>query len=424
MSIENEIQFHFRDGSLETALSVESLRTPSFFQGYLSSIARYHMGKPTQGVGINHLLKMPHSQWYDGNDPYETQEDTFEVNRHFAYWGNMMTPASYNYTTMENLTGITGDEFHSEGFKFGNISDDDRHVLFDYIETRFTGTCYGAKLDIDKSIWGRWQPRDRKERAPQSLADIMSTNENTIVHGINGTELGVFDERHPLYVSPADNTVQANESYAGWKYVHMPRVYWFNSTDGNGTQPAANTPNVTFTRDNIYDHFDHFCRTWDAIVKGTKILPIDIRVFGLLAENKYVKENLKWSMRIYDGRGWEETVEVVKMHNVYIFSEVNAPRTEMWGLHTGNMAMPGTFYPLMWVPKRMRNGISAINKMLKPDTAPPKFLQSQPRAFPWRMDEMQRFQNLADSGGTNIRLKYMWVCTERWCQAVGKGWTV
>ena len=71
---------------------------------------------------------------------------------------------------------------------------------------------------------------------------------------------------------------------------------------------------------------DEFLRPWDLIVKGMKMMPLDHRLFGLLAENKYILENDKFAMRIHDGMGWEETKQVVRMHNTYIFSEPNATR--------------------------------------------------------------------------------------------------
>ena len=116
-----------------------------------------------------------------------------------------------------------------------------------------------------------------------------------------------FDSRHVLG--------RENTKFPGWKYVHSPRIFHFNHTDGRGGKPAGGTAAKTLTRDNIYQAMEEFLRPWDLIVKGMKMMPLDHRLFGLLAENKYILENDKFSMRIYDGMGWEETKQVVRKSN-------------------------------------------------------------------------------------------------------------
>ena len=106
MGVENELAFHLRE-SLPSALSGESLKNQGFMVGALTANAEFVSGEPTEGKRIDHLLKAPRSQWYGGNDTLRSQEQVSGVNRHFAFWGAMMTPVSWDMLQLTKNTGIT-----------------------------------------------------------------------------------------------------------------------------------------------------------------------------------------------------------------------------------------------------------------------------------------------------------------------------
>ena len=417
MGVENELAFHLRE-SLPSALSGESLKNQGFMVGALTANAEFVSGEPTEGKRIDHLLKAPRSQWYGGNDTLRSQEQVSGVNRHFAFWGAMMTPVSWDMLQLTKNTGITSGQLFDENFSIARMGETGRYAFYNQVETRYRQAVYGASLDLENSLWGIWAPDDNENRAPESLADIMSDSKQ--LHGLGPTELGKFDSRHVLG--------RTNTKFPGWEYVHSPRVFHFNHTDGKGGKPAAGTAPKQLTRDNIYQAMDEFLRPWDLIVKGMKMMPLDHRLFGLLAENKYILENDKFAMRIYDGMGWEETKQVVRMHNTYIFSEPNAPENEMWGLHTGAPGgMNGTIYPVFWESSPNRKGRQQIDTLVRgSNQAAPGYatMGMRVRPIPFYHDEFFRFTGRADSGGSNIRLLYMWICQERWCQTIGRGWTI
>ena len=419
MGVENELAFHLRE-SLPSALSGESLKNQGFMVGAMTANAEFVSGTPTEGKRIDHLLKAPRSQWYGGNDPLRAQEQVSGVNRHFAFWGAMMTPVSWDMLQLTKNTAITSAQMFDNNFSIARMGETDKFSFYNQIETRYRQSMYGASMDLENSLWGIWAPDDNENRAPESLKDIMSDTKQ--LHGIGPKELGKFDSRHVLG--------RENTEFPGWEYVHAPRTYYFNHTDGKGGQPAVGTADKTLTRDNIFQAMTEFLRPWDLIVKGQKMMPLDHRLFGLLAENKYILENDKFSMRIHDGMGWSETTDVVRMHNTCLFSEPNAPNNEMWGLHTGTPGgMNGTIYPVFWESAGNRKGRAQLdmlyqksNQMAAPAVASDIGMRMRP--IPFYSDEMFRFTTRADSGGSNIRLLYMWVCQERWCQTVGRGWTI
>ena len=419
MGVENELAFHLRE-SLPAALSGESLKNQGFLVGAFTSVGQFVSGEPTEGKRIDHLLKAPRSQWYGGNDPLRAQEQVSGVNRHFAFWGAMMTPVSWDMLQLTKNTGITSGDFLNDNFSIARMNETGKYSFYNQIETRYRQAVYGASLDLENSLWGIWQPDDNENRAPESLRDIMSDTKQ--LHGLGPTGLGTFDSRHVLG--------RGNTKFPGWKYVHSPRVFHFNHTDGKGGKPAAGTADKQLTRDNVFQAFDEFLRPWDLIVKGQKMMPIDHRVFGLLAENKFILENDKFSMRIHDGMGWAETKNVVRMHNTCIFSEPNAPEDELWGLHTGTPGgMNGTIYPVFWESTSNRKGRAQLdmlynksNQMAAPAVSNDIGMRVKP--MPFYHDEVFRFTTRADSTGSNIRLLYMWICQERWCQTIGRGYTI
>lgn len=417
--VETELAFHLRE-SLPSALSGESLKNPGFFLGMMTSYAKYVQGTPTEGQRIDHLLKAPRSTWYGGNDPYQVQEQVSGVNRHFAFWGAMMTPVSWDMLELTKNTGITSGEFLDPNFSLSRMGETDRYSFYNQVETHYRQAIYGAGLDVERSIWGLWEPSDAQDKAPEDLKKIM--NPDGDLHGIGPKVLGKFDTRHPLG--------RSGTKFPNWEYVHKPRVYYFDSTKGDGSGSADGTgrngTKFQFTRDNIFVAIDEFLRPWDLIVRGPKVMPMNHKVFGLLATHKDALA-YKGFARVSNGMGWEETVQVVIMHNTMMFSEPNAPEDELWGLHVGSAGgMDGTFYPVFWESSGNRKGRTQIDALQRKSNATPPAPVARgmtARVIPYYHDENYRFTERADSGGSHIRLMYMWICSERWCQTVGRGFT-
>lgn len=426
MGVENELAFHMRE-SLPAMLSGASLENPGFFLGMLTNYADYVQGSATEGRRIDHLLKAPRSVWYGGNDPYRAQEQPSGVNRHFAFWGAMMTPVSWDMLQLTKNTGITSGEFLSENFSINRMNQTARYSFYNQLKTHYRQAVYGAGLDVERSLWGKWEPTDSEENAPEDLSKLMDPESD--FHGIGPDVLGTFDTRHPLG--------NPETSFPNWQYVHQPRVYYFDSTAGDGSGDADGTDResspLQLTRDNIFVEMDKFLRPWNLIVRQRKVMPLNHKVFGLLATSEAAVA-YKGFARISNGMGWEETVEVVNMHNTIMFSEPNAPEDEMWGLHVGSGmggAGGGTFFPVFWESDMNNRGRQQINSMQRDSNASiPSSVSTQmamggmAKPIPYYHDENYRFTGRADSAGSHIRLLYMWICTERWCQTVGRGWTI
>ena len=156
-------------------------------------------------------------------------------------------------------------------------------------------------------------------------------------------------------------------------------------------------------------------------------MPLSIQVFGLLAKNKTFLQSDKFPILIYDGLGWKHTIQCVQMHNTLMYADSNARTDEMWGLHVGTPNMEdGTFFPYFWEKEETNQGRMKIDQLQREHARPdPVFAMNDgAKPLPYYIDEMMRFTGMADAGGTNLRLMYMFVCSERWCQTKGVGWTV
>ena len=416
MSLSRELAFHLKD-YLGMGLSGASLENQGNLLQILSPYAHYVTGAPTEGQKIDHLLKAPRSQWYGGRDPLRTQETSSGVNRHYAFWANMMTPVSFDFLELQKNTGLTSFEVLHEDFSLSMMTQTDQRAFYNLLETRYQQAVYGGLMDLENALWGRYEPEDPEDRVPESLAAIF--DENGSLHGLGPEGLGKFDSRHALGRGDPD--------FPDWEYVHKPRVYYFNSTDGRGGKPPDGTAKKVLTRENIFQEMEKFLRPWDLIVSGHKAIPLNYRVLGLLAENDKITDNDKFSITTHSGLGWMETKKVVSMHNTVMFEEVNAPRDEMWGLHLGSPGgMTGSFYPVFWEGTVAAKGRQQIDRLVaKASITPPGYAMfGRVKPIPFWHDEIMRFTGQADSGGSNIRVMVMFICQERWCQTKGVGWEI
>ena len=415
MAVSGELSFY--TDSIRTGLLGSSLKNTSDLPAILSAFARYRSGAPSEGMGINHLLSAPRAQWYGGQDTLRSQDQTARVNRHYAFWTNMMIPISIDFLNLTKITNITGAQFLDPSFSLNKLDQKGKEAYFSNLQVAYQAAMYGGQLDYDRSLWGNLQEGDNVDRAPESLGDIF--NEAGELHGLTPERLGKFDSRHALGRSAT--------KFPQWEYVHKPRVYYFNSTDGLGTKPPDGTAAFKLTRENVFEAFDNFLRPWDLIVKGLKLLPLSHEVFSLIATNKDFIQSDKFPMVIYDGMGWEHTIQCVRMHNTLMFADSDAKSDELWGIHVGSPGMDnGTFFPLFWEDDFNMSARNKLGEIIrKQGRERPMHAPVGPtRPIPWYTDEMFRFTGKADSGGTNLRLMYMFVCTERWCQTKGVGFTV
>ncbi len=420
MSVSGDLSFYTEN--IRTGIMGDTLRPTSDLPAILSAYAKYKSGDAGEGQNINHLLSAPRGQWYGGRDTLRAQEAGPKVNRHFSFWGNFMVGVSLDFEHLSRITGISGAEFLDPTFSLNRLNEKGRLAFFSNLETAYQSSIYGAMLDYDRSMWGNLITGDAEERMPEHLGDLF--NPDAVWHGLGPDELGTFDERHALGRNPAQ--------FPQWSKVHAPRVYYFNyeSDAVPGTKPPDGTDDVKLTRENIFDHFTKFLRPWNLIVKGMKLLPLGSGVFDLIANNKDfigATGSNKFPVIIYDGMGWEHTIDIVKMHNVLMYEETDVPETEMWGLHLGNPGDgSGTFYPYFWEDdfnSAARNKLSAMVRE-QSRSAPNYTMGGTTRPLPLYTDEMYRFTGQADAGGTNMRLRYMFICTQRWCQTIARGWTI
>lgn len=411
-----EIYAMLRD-DLPCALSGETLKNPGYMDAVLSSVARYETGAASIGQRIDHFLNAPRSQWYDGDDTLQSQEEEARYSRMVATWGDMMTPMSFNVTQLERTAGITNDQLVNS-IDINRVSNIDPKAFYSEVEARATATLYGANLDLTKSLWGYFDDADNVMRAPQSLQDVFS--ETKTLHGGGPDELGdSWDSRHPL----------SREDFPGWQKPWVPFVWYFNHTDGKGGKPADGTAAKTLTRENIFEIFDDWLSIWDLYVRGKKYLPMPQRLFTMLSGNSRIVNNgYEFTANIMDGMGWSYQVKVIEMHNVRMFAEPNAPKDELYGMHLGERgARNGTLFPVFWEPASANAARAQLDKYLREAQAAvpmglPNPVRTQP--LPFYMDNFGQIPTKANAVGANMRLKYMWVCNERWCQALGKGFEI
>ena len=420
MSVSGELSFYTEN--IRTGLMSETLKPTSDLPALLSAFAQYKSGDAGEGQNINRLLSAPHGQWYGGRDTLRSQEAGPQVNRHFSFWGNFMIPVSIDFEHLSRITGITSAEFLSPDFSLNRLNEKGRLAFFSNLQTAYQSSVYGSLLDYQRSLWGNLIPGDAEERMPEHLGDLF--NPDGVWHGLGPDELGTFDQRHALGRNPTQ--------YPQWNKVHAPRIFYFNYEDNAvpGTKPPDGTDAVVLTRENIFEKMSEFLRPWNLIVKGNKLMPLPTEVFGLLGNSKEfvgVTGSDKFPLVIYNGMGWEHTIEVVKMHNVLLYEETDAPTDEFWGLHLGNPGDgSGTFYPYFWEDDYNLSARNKLGQMVREQSrAMPTYnLGGGTRPLPLYTDEMYRFTGNADAGGTNLRVRYMFICPARWCQTIGRGWTV
>ena len=155
------------------------------------------------------------------------------------------------------------------------------------------------------------------------------------------------------------------------------------------------------------------------IVDGQKLMPVSSRIMSLISNSQQYGQSDKFPMIIYDGLGWQQTIQVVRIHNTIIYADSGAPLDTMYGLHVGNPGMEdGSFFPVWWMDDddvTIQEQIESV--LMEQQVPPPVFsLGGTTRMMPIYNDEWGRFDDLANAFGTNLRGKHCSVCTARWKQ--------
>lgn len=403
------VPFYVPDAQVSLAMSAETLKPPSRLCGLLSAYNRYQTGIPGLGVRINHLLGAPESKYITGNTPVRTQTKDATVKGHYVPWSDIETPLSINGTDLEDTSGIRSGTVLGGNFDPRQIPAARVNGYASYMQTQLRSSVSGLMLDQERVLWGKQFATDNIDLMPEAIPQVF--DEDGKLHGLGPEDLGKFDKRHALG--------EGSPQFPDWEYIHKPRVYHMNHTDGYGGEPASGTADKQLTRENIFESLEEPLRTWDMIVDGMKLMPVSSRIMSLISNSKQYGQSDKFPMVIYDGMGWQQTIQVVRIHNTVIYADSGAPLDEMYGLHIGNPGMEdGSFFPVWWMDDddvTIQEQIESV--LMEQQVPPPVFSMGGPtRMMPIYNDEWGRFDDLANAFGTKLRGKHCYVCTARWKQ--------
>ena len=172
-------------------------------------------------------------------------------------------------------------------------------------------------------------------------------------------------------------------------------------------------------QDENFDKLVEIVNRYSEVVPGTKVAICDTQVFSRLST--YFKDSDKFPLLVGNDK-WSFTINCVVIQDVYFMSDPNKPISEnsIDVLHIGDLGASGmeagTIYPFYWRSgdSVRQNMQTKVNEML---SKPPGGMEFGPRReIPIDMDDFERFAGMADAVGSHLRLKYMLICTEPWCQ--------
>lgn len=416
MAITNELSNHV--GEIRAGLMKESLITPDRTLQLLDTRARFKTGAAGAGFSFSHLRNTPDVQFYTGADQLQATEFNPKTNRLIVPWANCLSPIQFYGTDLNQMVGLTTAQMMKDDYRMSDMAEDQQIVFMDQLKNASIASASGIQNARVQVLWGRegkYQAASA-DRLPTSLPELF--DDTTGLYGEDIDALGDFEKGHPW---ESDYAFGASK-----KTLMTPRVWYLNDDEGanTGTKVAtaeqANAQSISSDEglQRLYDCISAFSQ----VVPGTKVGICDVRTFSSLAL-KYAKNMGNNTPSGYPSRvgtdRWSISVKSVQIEDTYFISDPfkSADDESIFVIHLGDTGgVPGTVYPFYW------ESALSLPELLKRETEqmlrdiPDGLTWGMRRDVPFYMDEFMRFAGNADAIGTVLRLMWMLICTEPWCQ--------
>ena len=407
MSITNELSNHV--GTIESGLMKEALITPDRVLQLLDTRAKFRAGIPGEGFSFAHLRNTPDVQFYTGGDQLQATEFAPKTTRIKVPWANALSPVQFFGTDLNQMAGLTTRQMLREDYQLRNLADNQQIVLMDMLDNAATASASAIQSARVNQTWDRPGKylSATADRLPMNLMDLFDPS--TGLYGEPKKALGKFEEGHPWS--------GANKFGKSEDFLMTPRVWKLNDADGGGTA----TTNTSISTDSGFQRLFDCISRFSMVVSGTKVAICDVQTFSSLAL-KYAQNTggnypSGYPSRI-GGDRWKIEVNSVQIQDTYFISDPNkAADNTIFVLHIGERdGRNGTVYPFYWVPDTTAGELMKreLDYMLR--DVPDGLTWGPRRDIPFYMDEFSRFRTNADAIGSLVRLMWMLICTEPWCQ--------
>jgi|TARA_Y100000310_G_C20624436_1_gene785070 hypothetical protein len=353
----------------------------------LLRFARFKRGAAGDGIRIQQLIDQNAGRFYSDFDA-ATREFTDKNIAHFEQWVNGQWDRVLAGTRLESVLGRTSKSIIAAD-NINALPGDARDAILDIVGQETEGAGIAGANDVARTFHGTILATDNTSRLTISSDDIFS--ETGALHGLGITGLGDWPAgRHPWNANPPNTAGSINR--------HIAQRF-DNSGAGN--------------------------RTISKAVLSPAIIQMMAQVQGFwvcgLAPALYDTLSSEWDAQfdLTMGIGTVEfTVAAVRLLNCYYFPDSWVPTDTARHYHIGNPSngMGGSIYPFFWDSgSSMANPVEAGVFNAGPSAVPGVRL-GRPFPVPYYTQEWTRDGTSADAISSELQLKYMWVCAQRWKQ--------